>query len=52
MRNSGLQILIKSLNFYKWKGIRINDKFLYSLDLTNNFIDQEGFQSLGEVFYD
>lgn len=45
-------LLAKSLNLYKWKGIRLNDRLLYSLDLTNNFIDAEGFNALVDLFYD
>jgi hypothetical protein len=30
----------------------MNDFGLYSLDLTNNFIDQDGVQALIELFYD
>ena len=36
----------------KWKTIRTNDAGLYSLDLTNNLIDQDGVQALIDLFYD
>ncbi len=36
---------------YKWKAIRLFDKNIYSLDLTNNFIDQNGIELLtNELF--
>lgn len=43
---------MKALNNKRWKTIRPNDELLFSLDLTNNFIDQDGMQSLLELFYD
>lgn len=30
----------------------MNDEALYSLDLTNNFIDQDGIQSMIDLFFD
>jgi hypothetical protein len=36
----------------KWKTIRQYDEMLFSLDLTNNFIDQDGVQALIELFFD
>ena len=45
-------MLCKNLNQRKWKSIRLEDRLLYSLDLTNNFIDQDGLQALTDWFFD
>ena len=52
IRNQGLGLLLKCLGQRKWKGLRIFDDSLFSLDLTNNFIDQDGVKELLEHFYD
>ena len=36
----------------KWKTIRMNDEALFSLDLTNNFIDQDGMEAMIDLFFD
>ena len=46
IQNHGVKQIIESLNKFKYKAIRIFDKNLYALDLTNNFIDDTGIQSL------
>eukprot|EP00347_Sterkiella_histriomuscorum_P017190 403350327 len=52
IRNQGLQQLVDTLKSNRWKSIRIFDDNLFSLDLTNNFIDQDGIQALLELFFD
>ena len=52
VKNQGLQVISKILNSKKWKTIRPNDELLFSLDLTNNLIDQDGIKSLIDVFFD
>lgn len=42
IKNQGLLLITKVLKEKKWRTIRMNDIGLYSLDLTNNFIDQDG----------
>lgn len=45
-------MLSKTLNMKKWKTTRMHDEALYSLDLTNNFIDTDGIKSLIDLFFD
>jgi hypothetical protein len=52
IRNEGVRTLVDSLKGKKWKAIRYYDRKLYSLDLTNNFIEQEGVCHLLDLFYD
>ena len=52
IKNQGLALLMKAINSKKWKTIRLHDELLFSLDLTNNFIDQDGMKHLLEVFFD
>jgi len=52
IKNQGLQLLSKILKEKKWKTIRLNDPGLYSLDLTNNLVDQDGMQALVDLFFD
>ena len=47
-----MQLIAQILNSKKWKTIRSNDELLFSLDLTNNFIDQDGITCLIDLFYD
>ena len=47
-----MQLIGQILNSKKWKTIRMNDELLFSLDLTNNFIDQDGITCLIDLFYD
>jgi hypothetical protein len=42
IQNHGVKQLCDSLSRYRYKAIRIHDPNLYSIDLTNNFIDQKG----------
>jgi hypothetical protein len=36
---------------HKWKAIRMFEKNIYSLDLTNNFIDEDGIEIItNELF--
>lgn len=46
IQNHGVKQLCQSLNRHKWKAIRLFDVGLYALDLTNNFIDDKGFEIL------
>ena len=39
IRDRGLRCLVDSLKQRSWKAIRIHDRRLYSLDLTNNSIE-------------
>ena len=52
MRNEGVQCLSSSLKQTNRKAIRIHDRRLYSLDLTDNMIDGDGICCLYELFYD
>ena len=52
IRDSGLHCLMRALKPKSWKAIRIYDRRLYSLDLTNNFIEQNGICYLLNLFYD
>ena len=52
IRDSGLRCLMRALKPKSWKAIRMYDRRLYSLDLTNNFIEQNGICSLLDLFYD
>ena len=42
IKNEGVKVLVKALTMNKWKGIRKYDKGIFSLNLTNNFIDHTG----------
>ena len=51
IQNHGVKQLCDSINRFKWKAIRIYDPNIYSLDLTNNFIDDKGIDILcSELF--
>jgi hypothetical protein len=39
IKDAGLLALVEALKKKSWKAIRIHDKHLYSLDLTNNGIE-------------
>lgn len=52
IRDEGLQVLMKALKPKSWKAIRLHDRRLYSLDLTNNFIEQNGICHLLDLFFD
>ena len=39
MRDEGVEALMKALKPTTWKAIRLHDRRLYGLDLTNNFIE-------------
>ena len=52
IRDVGLQVLMQALKPKSCKAVRLHDRRLYSLDLTNNFIEQNGICSLLDLFYD
>jgi Ran GTPase-activating protein (RanGAP) involved in mRNA processing and transport len=52
IRDEGVECLAGILKQSNWKAIRIHDRRLYSLDLTDNLIDGEGVKFLYELFYD
>ena len=39
MRDEGMKVLMQALKSSSWKAIRLHDRRLYGLDLTNNFIE-------------
>lgn len=39
MRDEGIKALMLALKPVTWKAVRMHDRKLYSLDLTNNFIE-------------
>ena len=52
MRDAGLKVLMRALKPKSWKAIRMHERRLYGLDLTNNFIEQDGICDLLDLFYD
>jgi len=46
IQNHGVIQLCESINAFKSRAVRLFDKNLYSLDLTNNFIDHKGVEIL------
>ena len=52
MRDEGMKVLMQALKPQSWKAIRLHDRRLYGLDLTNNFIEQNGIVNLLDLFYD
>lgn len=52
MKAVGLKALLDSFNTEIKKAIRIHDRGLYSLDLTNNFLESDAISLLTNFFYD
>lgn len=52
IRDSGLKVLMQALKTNSYKAIRMHDRRIYGLDLTNNFIEQNGICYLLDLFYD
>ena len=52
IKNRGLKALCESLKSDSYKAKRANDRGLYSLDLTNNFIEGDGIIELVALFHD
>lgn len=50
--DAGMRCLMKALKPTQWKAIRLHDRRLYSLDLTSNFIQQNGICTLLDLFFD
>jgi len=51
IQNHGVRQLCDSINRFKWKAIRLYEPNLYSLDLTNNFIDHKGIEILCQELF-
>ena len=52
IRDEGVRVLMRALKPQSWKAIRMHDRRLYGLDLTNNQISQDGICHLLDLFYD
>ena len=52
IRDSGMRCLVAALRPKSWKAIRMHDRRLYGLDLTNNFLEADGICHLLDLFYD
>lgn len=52
IKNKGLKALCDSFKTDTYKSKRSHDRGLYSLDLTNNYIEGEGILPLIEIFHD
>ena len=52
MRDEGVKALMQALKPVTWKACRIHDRKLYGLNLTNNFIEQNGIVHLLDLFHD
>lgn len=52
IKEKGLKALCEGLKPKTYKATRLHDLGIYSLDLTNNFLEPDSMETLTELFYD